>query len=184
MNTFVLYTSTADLSVHLRIVDSGDRSLRTQWKHSSPVVTVAAQKWQTHCTRGPTGNLHRMTSVFWENWMMTSLFGDSTVSLGLNVLLLLKSRIWIWGSHLLEPTCERGGMFTGLHVTLTFHLPSSLVFLLLYQVKYSSTQTHYSHNPAVIYYNGGFDSILLLIYMVLDFLVLCDYAGPLILWYS
>ena len=124
--------------------------------------------------------------------MTTSLFGDSTVSFGLNGLLLLKSRIWIRGSHLLEPTCERGGMFTGLQVTLTFHLPGSLVFLLtqlilLYQAKCylnSSTQTHCSHNPAVIYYNGEFDSILLLIYMILDFLVLCDYAVPLILWYS
>ena len=124
--------------------------------------------------------------------MTTSLFGDSTVSFGLNGLLLLKLRIWIRGSHLLEPTCERGGMFAGLQVTLTFHLPGSLVFLLtqlilLYQAKCylnSSTQTHCSHNPAVIYYNGEFDSMLLLIYMILGFLVLCDYAGPLILWYS
>ena len=122
--------------------------------------------------------------------MTTSLFGDSTVSFGLNGLLLLKSRIWIRGSHLLEPTCEKGGMFTGLQVTLTFHLPGSLVLLLthlilLYQAKCylnSSTQTHCSHNPTVIYYNGEFDSIL--IYMILDYLVLCDYARPLILWYS
>ena len=58
--------------------------------------------------------------------MMTFLFGDGTVSFGLNGLLLLKSRIRIRGSHLLEPTCENGGMFTGLQVTLTFHIPGSL----------------------------------------------------------
>ena len=73
--------------------------------------------------------------------MTTSLFGDSTVSFGLNGLLLLKSRIRIRGSHLLEPTCERGGMFTGLQVTFSFHLPGSLVFLLLYQAKQSNTYT-------------------------------------------
>ena len=120
------------------------------------------------------------------------MYGDSIVSFGLNGLLLLKLRIWIRGSHLLEPTCERGGMFADLQVTLTFHLPGSLVFLLtqlilLYQSKCylnNSTQTHCSLNPAVIYYNGEFNSILLLIFLVLDFLILCDYARLLILWYS
>ena len=62
--------------------------------------------------------------------MTTSLFGDSTVSFGLNVLLLLKLIIRIRGSHLLELTCERGGMFTGLQVTLTFHIPGSVGFLM------------------------------------------------------
>ena len=82
--------------------------------------------------------------------MTTSLFGDSTVSFGLNGLLLLKLRIRIWGSHFLEPTCEKGGMFTGLQDTLTSNLPGFLEFSskqtsdpiisnILYSVGYYST---------------------------------------------